>query len=369
MIQTDIITDDGQTFVETEYGRLGLGLQLPPTRALKFDTLASKIPLMDMSIVREVISRTDFEFGQALFDSEWITYQNGFGACAAWGGASALDKMQFMDGQPRAWLSGDYLYSLVNGGRDRGAMLDDVMEALMNNGVCTAKTVPLGDIYPSMYDKAVADAEAKRWRGHELYAVPDEQSMATALAMRMPVVIAIHVTRRWRQFDSDDVLAECNGVGNHCEHLDDIRYSTKHGRLEYRKATSHGKDYSGDGYCWTAWDLHYKQASRNHVFYAVAGATKDPQGDHPPRPGGDSAPSPSPTIKPRLTMFTRNGCGYCSIWKEQVKPGVVAAGIEVIEQNGSGAVPQFELAVNGKTESHRGGWPLAEIQEAIRRLS
>ena len=366
--QSDVIQIDGQEFVETEDHLYALGLQFPEHRSADFPTLATMAPLLDMAEIKRIVESQDFKFGRAMFDSSWTTNQNGYGSCAAYGGSSALAKARVIGGQKRVDLSGDYLYSLVNGGRDRGSMLDDCMKTMLSKGVCSASTVPLGGIYRSKYNTGAADAEARRFRGHELYAVPDEQSMATALALRIPVVIAIHVTGSWRRFDSDNILAPCNGVGNHCEHLDDIMWSAKRGCLLYRKATSHGKDYSKDGgYCWTLWADHYKQTSRNHMFYAVPSAIEDPQGDNPfgGAHGDDSGPEPI-TDEIVITRTSSSGCVWCDRWKATEEPKVAAAGYTLVDGQvpGSG-VPRFRLSVNGQTKDQIGFWKFDDIERAI----
>lgn len=268
-----------QEFVIVDDHEFGLGLLMPDEKTLAFPKLEEKpgLELLDFDAIRKIIESEDFSFGQKMFDTSWITNQNGYGSCAGYGAASALAKARVLGGQPRVDLSGDYAYSKVNGGRDRGSMLDANMRSITKNGVATAETVPLGGIYPSKYDRAKADAEAQRFRAHECFAITDEKSMATALVNRFPVVIAIHVTRSWQSFDADDILAPARGPGNHCEHVDDIKWSARRGCFLYRKATSHGKRYSGDGYCWTTWKDHYHHTIKNHVFYAVPSAIYDPE--------------------------------------------------------------------------------------------
>jgi hypothetical protein len=281
-----IFERDGITRVATEYGELATGLLMPDSKNTQFPLFAASVVLYSMDEARKAVESDEFAFGRKLFDSTWVTYQNGFGSCAAYGGSSALAKARVLRGLPRVDLSGDYLYSLVNGGRDQGSLLERNMKAIVDNGVCKRETVKLGEIYRNKYDTKKADEEAARFKGFKLHAVPDEQSVVTALARRIPVVMAIHVNGSWRNFDRDDVLAPCNGPGNHCEHLDDIKYDTKRGCFLFRKATSHGKDYSGDGYCWTTWKDHYRVSSQNHMFYAVASTLDDPQGDNPPEVQG-----------------------------------------------------------------------------------
>lgn len=357
--QADIIVVDGQEYVETEDGRYGLGLQFPGVKTQCFPTLATMTPLLSMDEIKRLVESSDFKFGRAHFDDSWLTNQNGFGSCAAYAGSSALAKSRVMGGQKRVDLSGDYLYSLTNGGRDRGSMLDDNMRAMMTRGVATKETVPLGGIYPRKYDKAKADAEAARFRGHELYAVPDEQSLATALALRIPVVIAIHVGSSWRK-QNGDVLIGNSGPGNHSEHLDDIRYNRQAGRLEYREGSSHKRPYF-----WAYWSKHFSQPSRYHQFYAVPSALTDPQGDNPF--DGEVEPAPVETVT--LIRKSSSGCVWCDRWKATEEPLVRQAGIELVDGDvpGSG-VPRFTLQVGDKSETHVGFWRFDEIELAAARL-
>lgn len=361
---------DDQEFVEFDGYEFGLGLQMPEVKSMAPSAFAPKLPVLSLQDIREIVSDTEFSFGGKWFDSSWITNQNGHGSCASFGGSSALAKARVLGGQPRIDLSGDYLYSLVNGGRDRGSMLDDNMEAMMNKGVCKRSTVKLGQIYRNKYNTSKADAEAKRFRGHELHAVRNEQEMATQLVLGNPVVMAIHVTGKWRQFDGQDVLAPANGMGNHCEHLDDIRYNKRNGRLEYRKATSHGRSYSGDGYCWTYWDGHYKQTSKYHMFYAVPAAILDPEDEEADFEEGED--SDTDIDKPLLEVITSSGCGACVTWKKKELARIKASGYQVNFVDPAlipgRFVPRFKLTVNGKFKDHVGYWSLSDIEKQKREL-
>jgi hypothetical protein len=364
--KANIVVIDGQEYVETDYAPLlGLGLHVPRQRVMACDSLATSKPLLSIDEIKRIITSSEWEFGQKYFDSSFITYQNGYGSCASYAISGAGTKSRVFQGFPRIDLSGDYMYSLVNGNRDRGSGLQENMEAMMRRGCATAKTVKLGQIYRSKYDTKVADAEALRFRGHEMFAVPDEQSVATALALKMQVIIAIHVDRNWRKFDSDDVLAECNGMGNHCEHLDDIRWSAKHGRLEFRKATSHGKDYSGDGYCWTTWDLHFKTTSRYHMFYTCPSLIVDPEINLYDIPTDDSNPSPEPfpMVDLSIVMHSRSGCMWCDRWKSEVAPQAESAGWKISYESGaSGPVPRFTINVKGNLIERTGFISWQELQ-------
>lgn len=363
--RSDIFVINGQEYVQTEDARFALGLNLPSVRTMAFPSIGTFTPVLSMDEIKNIVSSEEWDFGRRRFDSSWITNQNGYGSCAAYGASSALSKARVLGGQDRVDLSGDYLYSLVNDGRDRGSMLDENMRAITNRGVCKRETVPLGGIYRNKYNTSKADREALRFRAHECYACPDEQSLATALALKMPVVIAIHVTNSWRKFDKDDILAPANGPGNHCEHLDDIKWSDRHGCFLYRKATSHGVSYSDDGYCWTTWERHYRSTSRYHQFYSVPAAIDDPQGSNPDFGGHDERP----LDVPKLTVTSSSGCVWCKRWAESERPKVEAAGYELIEGDTPGSgVPRFVLTVGGKTESKIGYWPFNDIEKAVAGL-
>lgn len=386
-LKSDIVEDNGQLFVEFEEARFALGLQVPKKKTACSLSTSLTVPLLDLREIKNITGSSEFSFGREWFDSSWITNQNGYGSCAGYGGTSGLEKAIVLGGQPETRLSGDYLYSRTNGGRDRGSMLDDNMEALMKHGVCKRETVKLGQIYRNDYDTQEADEEAKRFRGHELFQVRNEQEMATALVMKMPVVMAIHVTGKWRKFDAQDVLAPANGMGNHCEHLDDIRYNVKRSRLEFRKGTSHSKDYSpggasegsGAGYCWTYWEGHYKQTSKYHMFYAVPSAIWDPEADLPPlfdedpEPGPD--PEPTPEGKPILEVVSQRGCSACEQWKSREQDKVEQAGYRVKFVDSSVIpgryVPRFRLTVGDKHKdlTPPGYKSLAEIDQVKQELT
>lgn len=366
--QSDIKVIEGRQYVETEHHLYGLGLQLPEVKTQAFPTLATRYPVLGMKQIREIVERDEFSFGRSLFDSSWITNQNGYGSCAAYGGASALSKSRVIGGQVRIELSGDYLYSLVNDGRDQGAMLDDVMHALNNRGVATKELVPLGGIYRNKYDTDKADQQALRFRSHESFACPDEQTLATALAVvRSPVVHAIHVTSKWRSFDADDVLDKANnGPGNHCEHLDDIKYDRKRGCFLYRKATSHGANYSDDGYCWLTWKDHLETPSRYHQFYVIPSATQDPYGDNP---GQEEPEELKPLTKPVVTIQKSESCVWCTKWMETEAPKVIDAGYRLVEGRVSGrGFPRFNLRVNGKKYNFSGFWNFNDIASKVAEM-
>lgn len=370
-----IINRDGNEYFDPENGEspLGLGLQVTPnSMTLATDTLAMSQPLLSKRDALERILRDDWTDGVQEFDESFTTYQNGFGSCAGYAVASAGTKTIVQQGFPRIDLSGDYQYSRVNGGRDNGSGLKENMDSFMANGCATTQTVKLGEIYRNKYDTAKADVEAALFRGWELFATPDEQSIITALAMKMKVIIAIHVDRNWRKFDSRGMLRENNGVGNHCEHLDAIRYNDRAGRFEFRKATSHGKNYGEGGYCWVTFEDNLKTASRYHVFYALGAMRLSSRLNILGENNFDINPEPEPAQDLSIVCYTSNSCGWCTKWKSEVAPLAVQNGWKIEYRNTSiqseregfpgGGVPFFKINVFGNVVDRRGFISWQELQ-------
>lgn len=76
---------------------------------------------------------------------------------------------------------------------------------------------------------------------------------------------------------------------------------------------------------------------------AVAAGLDAAAGVEPPEDDDD------PRKVHRVTMLTRDNCGWCTRWKSEVKPKLIEAGWEVDEKQHSGPVPQFDVVVGTKT--------------------
>lgn len=373
-----IIQENGFDLLDTEDGKFGTGLTLPENLVMAYPTLPTRTPALSENEIKNIITSTSYEFGREWFKngaqwSDWFN-QNGYGSCAGYAGAYASSKAIQLGGQPQQILSGDYLYSLVNGGRDRGSGLNENMQAITSKGIALKSTVGLGGIYRNKYNTTTADREALRFRGHELYSTPDKQTVATALALRMPVVIAIHVTRNWRQFNSKNILASGTGVGNHCEHLDDIKWDNELGDFLFHKCSSHGKSYGDNGACWITWDQHLATPSRYHMFYALTSMVKDPQINHPVIGDGKNQPppKPEPLITPTIEVVSSSGCHWCVKWAASEKPKLEQKGYKIVSGNsrdipGNG-VPRFRLRVGGKTKDQVGFWKVQDIEIATANM-
>ena len=147
--------------------------------------------------------------------------------CAGNSASCILAKAIYDQRGDKVVLSGTYTYSLINGGHDSGAMLADAMRSIERDGVPLAKTVGSDAIFPHLYDRHKAAAEAQRFKARECYAIrprdftdADELQRAvwTALALGFKVGVAIQAGSRFDQLDRYGICGVDSGAGNHAVH-------------------------------------------------------------------------------------------------------------------------------------------------------
>lgn len=372
---SEVINDGGNEFFVTDEGQrfcLGLNPDMDPPRLTTLGRSLGSLP--SRSELISLVESQEYQRnvgGLAHYDRTWTKNQNGWGKCASSAATYAIEKARHRGGQPRIELSDDYLYSLVNGGRDAGSTLGENLRAITQRGIATRRTVKEGQIYRRMYDNAKADREALRFRAHEGFATPSEQEVVAALVGGNPVVIAIHVGRNWRNFDRDGVLIGDRGPGNHSEHLDHVRYNRAKGRFEFREHSSHGTGQGDGGFFWVTWDQHLATVHPSHTFYAVPNAIQDPFGLSPL--GGnqeeDDRVDPAPVALAKLIVTSNEFCSWCKRWNERDRPVLQQAGVDIVAGFVAGeGVPRFRLEVGDKSSGKIGYWEADAILREIANL-
>jgi len=373
---SEVIFEDGREFVLTPDGQSHcLGL-LPDPNPPQLMTLAQATGYLPSRSELITLAESD-EYqksvgGMAHYDRSWTKNQNGWGKCASSAATYAIEKARYISGQPRIELSDDYLYSLVNGGRDQGSTLGDNLRAITQKGIATRSMVKEGQIYRRSYSNGAADREALRFRAHEGYATPSEQEVVASLLAGKPIVIAIHVGRNWQRFDSTGVLIGDRGPGNHSEHLDHVRYNRQKGRFEFREHSSHGTGQGDGGFFWVTWDQHLATVHPSHTFYAVPTVIQDPLGlspigDNQDRGSDDS--EPAPVAESRVVVTSSEFCSWCKRWNETDRPKLQTAGVSIIAGEVAGeGVPRFRLEVGNRAVTKVGYWEADAILREIASL-
>lgn len=371
MSDCELIFKDGKDAIVSPDGTvhcLGLLPDPNPPRLMNMGQALGSLPSRAELI--DLVESDEYQRsvgGMAHFDSSLTKNQNGWGKCASSAATYAVEKARYVSGQPRIDLSDDYLYSLVNGGRDQGGTLSENLRAITQRGIATRQSVKEGQIFRNSYSVSAADKEALRFRAHEGYATPSEQEVVVALVTGKPVVIAIHVGRNWKNFDKDGVLVGDIGPGNHSEHLDHVRYNRQNGRFEFREHSSHGKSQGDGGFFWVTWERHLSTVHSSHVFYAVPNAIQDPFGISPHGGGEDRQDDkPEPVAKARLVVASNEFCSWCKRWNEKDRPVLQQANVSIVAGDVAGSgVPRFRLEVGEQSLEKIGYWEADAILRKI----
>lgn len=255
-------------------GRLfGTGLQLPVSTATAFPLYEDAGPMFTREQVEEV-AKSGRQKGRDKFDASYIKNQRDHGSCQGFASAAALTRARVRRGEDRVDLSGAYAYSLVNGGRDRGSLLEDGMVVCADKGYATEATVGWNQIYPHQYDRAKADAEAARFRGFEVYAVRSELGLFSALAAGFDCVVAVHADNGFMRLDSRGVAQGGQGPGNHAVSCDGLWWDRE---LIADGYNSWDRSYGDQGRMGLTWNQHFANTNRHHVYYAIRSTSDDTQ--------------------------------------------------------------------------------------------
>jgi len=288
---SETIIDNGRsyeiedTIVDVDGEQYGTGLWIPhELDAVDHPLMASDVAsqIRDWQDIKEVVTNPNRTTAEKRFDTErFIRSQGQVGSCAGYAAAWALGRTRVDAGMDYVALSGESVYSQVNGGRDRGSALERNIKALVTTGVSPEGLNTPGRFYTEATLPQAAKAERHRFRADEWYQVRTELELGIAIAAGFIVGVACHVGRNWRNYQGD-VLVGDSGPGNHAVLVDDLRFNSL-GRPQFRMANSHGKGWGRNGTIWTEWARTYASTVRNHVFYAIRSARLDPKGPRPPQ--------------------------------------------------------------------------------------
>lgn len=254
-----IIDADGNT------RRLG-SLLPPPGFVSALPTFESEHPVWGDADIRRVIANSNRKPSRVVFDASWVKNQGSHGSCNGFAGASALSKARVKRGLKRLDLSGAFLYSLINGGRDNGSILSDGMEAVQTAGICPESLVGVDQIYQHL-QPANARTEAAKHKGLAAYPVQTKQGFRTALAAGFVVIVAVQAGPRFQTFNKNGIAYVDSGSGNHAVHVDDILNIG--GTEVYDMQNSWGTRFGQNGRLYLTWES-FEQPFSNHVFYAIA---------------------------------------------------------------------------------------------------
>jgi hypothetical protein len=266
--------------------QVATGLMMPrPVNygVTKFPLYDDHQPMLTAAQIEE-IARGGKMRGRQRFGRKWIGNQRNKGSCNGWAIARALSralKRAGVNDIESRLLSGAYAYSLMNGGRDNGSMLEDAMEISQTRGIATEATVPWDKIYPSLYDRAKADAEAAMNKAFEAYAVRTKDALFSAAALGFDLVVAVHADNGFMRLDGEKVAGGGYGPGNHSVAGDGLFWAESRREPALDGYNSWGVEYGDEGYMGLTWNQHFRHTTQYHVFFAIRGVVSK-NDDMPP---------------------------------------------------------------------------------------
>lgn len=280
-------------YIETDFGELDyivgpdgeqrkLGLNADDRdKASTFKLFADAYPVFDAAEIRKRLEARE-RSARDVYGSDWIKDQDGIGACQGYASASCIERCRFESGQVHVKLSGDFAYSLVNGGVDRGSALSAGMRAATDTGYAPESTPGLRryEYRKNRMPQAAFEA-AKRFKGLEGYRVRSELELASALCQNFYAVVAVHAARNYGSMNQHGISMGPNGRGNHAVCIDEVVYDRQFGGFKFDQPNSWGTRWGDGGRIFLTWDGQLRVTNQNHAFYVFPSAVVDPQQDIP----------------------------------------------------------------------------------------
>lgn len=268
-----------------EGNRIKLGL-LPPDAMSPpqlFSRMVARMGLLTLEQIKGVVTSETRTPAREIWGPSYVKDQDGRGACQGYASAACVEKIRDLGGQDFIPLSGDFAYSLVNGGRDQGSQLINGFKAAIDYGYCPEDTPGLvrWEYRKSRMPQQTFEA-AKRFRGFEGFVCENEQEFASALAHGCIGVVAVHVAGNYSRLDANGVSRGGNGVGNHAVCVDDVVWDARLGKLKYDSPNSWKTNWGDNGRCYYLFDQHFQRTIKTHKFYVFPAASVDPEGNNPP---------------------------------------------------------------------------------------
>lgn len=187
--------------------------QADPNERAKMKAVSSAFQLIPRSQWRQIDRRPLWA------KPEFILNQKSTSGCVGFSAASAEMRSRDLRGLTYARLSGSYVYSWINGGRDQGANIVDSLNALQQHGTCLDSTCPVSSIYRSQ--SKAGDAEAQRFKiGYGVAVTSSDQAscfdwVGSIIQQGAIAQFAIEVGNNFENFDANGVAGYAAGYGNH----------------------------------------------------------------------------------------------------------------------------------------------------------
>lgn len=231
-------------------------------------TFAEKYPEWSDQQIREAITDPNRKPSRLIFGDKWIHNQGSFGSCCGWATAGTYARARYFRGiKDQRQFSGSFVYAAISGGSDNGAPLAFGMKTAWERGFAPVEMVKTSDIYLRLISKeATAEAEKHKALKRTSYHISTLRELRTALAMRLPCVVAIQAGRNFQRLNSQGIAGCDSGRGNHAVCLQDI--CIVGGKEVFDMVNSWSLQYGDKGRAYLT-EEHFQQTIGIHDYFAL----------------------------------------------------------------------------------------------------
>lgn len=209
----------------------------------------------------------------------WLLDQRSHGSCVGFSSAAALMRARALNGSATVRLSGAFVYSWINGGRDAGAIITDALDVLRDKGTCPEEEAPWDAIYPNRYPES-ARKSAMRFRLLEAYTADTFDEIGSAIQLGYIPIFAVQVGGTFVSISSEGICGFDRGPGNHAVHADGMSKLSRGWCLDM--PNSWGKNFGQGGRGFVT-EEHIDGVQQD--CYVIRAAVEDPQEPNsPPNP-------------------------------------------------------------------------------------
>lgn len=211
-----------------------------------------------------------------------VGYQGMQSSCVAWSVAYAVKSYQ--EKIERGWsydestlFSPAYIYNQINGGQDRGSVISEAMQIIIDQGAATLKTMPYNSKDYWTQPNTKAKTEAGQYKGLKYSRIDynDLRAVKSYLSQGIPIVFGISIDDAFYKMDKNNYVYKATGgrsYGGHAMAL--VGYDdNKHGGA-FKLINSWGTYWGDQGYAWIPYTMWTTLKPWSLVMYDLQDSKK-----------------------------------------------------------------------------------------------
>lgn len=183
-----------------------------------------------------------------------------------------------------------YIYNQLNGGQDKGTLIHEALDFVINHGVATLDMMPYSDQDFLSQPNAEAIAQAGNYKALQRKIVSSIADIKGALVNRRPVVVGLKVYDSFFYLNGPDAVYNTQDIDTNEIHTNVIvgYNDAQFGTGAFKLINSWGTRWGDKGYYWLPYDFAAKVIGQAYVLEdGKNGGTAPDFADELPPPGTD----------------------------------------------------------------------------------